>query len=670
MNYRRAILKHHRAPAAAGRHEAISLLLLSVLVLIVPTVCVLWFMNQAMRNERLAVRQRLIEVYRGEVLKVRDQVETRWNRRMAALNSPAKAETPAQRFGRIVRSGAADSVVVYDGSGRIAYPRQAPPAEAPPSAVPPGWAEAERLEFTAGSPARAEVLYSGISRKTKSRDLAARALLGRVRCLAKAKRVSEALAKSEYAFAADPNGRFIIPEADLFALQLIGRTLPAIHVGTRDFDRPLQARSILTRLIDRLNDYRDPLMPSDQRRFLMHQVLALPGSGGVFPTLAAEDLAAAYRDAELEAPRTTDLSRTELPDLWSAATPDKTALALFTTRALAGEIEGLISRTAQLTGARLQVVPAGARGSGTEPLWSIPAARHLPGWTLALFLTGPDPFASAVQRQRLIYLWIALLVIGTVTVLTVLAAVYLLRQLKLTRLKNNFVATVSHEIKTPLASMRVLVDTLLEGRCRDEKQSREYLELIGKENERLSRLIDNFLTFSRMERNKQAFDFSDVQPGQIVAMAREASNDRFSAGGFELTVNVEPHLPAIWADRDALVTVLLNLLDNAYKYSENDKRVTLRAYARDGGTAFEVADHGLGLSRRDARRIFDRFYQADQTLSRRTGGCGLGLSIVKFIVDAHGGTIAVDSHPGKGSVFTIHIPGSAKGGTAWRANPS
>jgi len=233
---------------------------------------------------------------------------------------------------------------------------------------------------------------------------------------------------------------------------------------------------------------------------------------------------------------------------------------------------------------------------------------------------------------------------------------YLLKQVRLARLKNDFVATISHELKTPLSSMRVLVDTLLEGRPRGEEQAREYLQLVAKENERLSRLIDNFLTFSRMERNRQAFELQDVAPGEIVEAAAEAVRSRFEADNRTLEVATAPDLPTITADRDALITVLLNLLENAHKHSGDHGRIALRAYEAEESVCFEVRDNGTGMSRRVVRRVFDRFYQADRSLSRAASGCGLGLSIVKFIVDAHRGSIDVQSQPGRGSTFTVRLP--------------
>ena len=249
-----------------------------------------------------------------------------------------------------------------------------------------------------------------------------------------------------------------------------------------------------------------------------------------------------------------------------------------------------------------------------------------------------------------------MLVFATVIVLAALALRLVRRQMALTQLRNDLVANVTHELKTPLSSMRLLVDTLLNSQPLHEQTAREYLQLIAQENLRLSRLIDNFLTFSRMERNKYAFGFKEVPATAIVEGAITAVRERFSAPGCQFETHIAPDLPSVVADADALVTAVVNLLDNAYKYSGEEKQITLSASAENGSVFFAVKDNGIGLSPRDTKRIFKRFFQVDQRLSRSGGGCGLGLSIVKFIVTAHHGSVRVESQPGRGSTFTISLP--------------
>src|SRR2546421_4970006 len=174
---------------------------------------------------------------------------------------------------------------------------------------------------------------------------------------------------------------------------------------------------------------------------------------------------------------------------------------------------------------------------------------------------------AAAKTRRSLYLWTGILVAGGMGVVGLLAAQVVRRQMALARLKNDLAATVSHELKTPLSSMRVLVDTLLSSDTLDEHTVREYLQLIAQENERLSRLIENFLTFSRMERKKYSFQFKPLPATDIVASAAAAVRQRFELPDCRFEAEVQDELPEVIGDGEALVTALLNLLDNAHKYS-------------------------------------------------------------------------------------------------------
>jgi two-component system phosphate regulon sensor histidine kinase PhoR len=147
-----------------------------------------------------------------------------------------------------------------------------------------------------------------------------------------------------------------------------------------------------------------------------------------------------------------------------------------------------------------------------------------------------------------------------------------------------------------------------------------------------------------------------TSPSAIARAAVDAVNAKFSRAQCKLKVVIHENLPDVLADQDAMVTVLVNLLDNAYKYSYDEKKIELTVFSDSGSVCFRVSDNGIGMSQRAVKKIFKRFYQVDRSLSRRAQGCGLGLSIAKFIVDAHKGSISVESKPGEGSTFTVKLP--------------
>jgi signal transduction histidine kinase len=389
----------------------------------------------------------------------------------------------------------------------------------------------------------------------------------------------------------------------------------------------------------------------------MTQVRKLSAGAIQFPTLEAERLAAEVASRSDRSIEPT-LQRSLPPDAWQVALDHGRALALFSTDTL-----GKLTRPAPLTlptNTQVALLPPGAEQA--RAFVSMPAGRTLPGWTLALSFNDPKLFDAAGTHRTAVYLWAGILVVVTMVILSALATRSMRRRLALARLKNDLVTTVSHELKTPLASMRVLIDTLLDADRLNEQTTREYLELIAGENERLSRLIHNFLTFARLEQKKHTFQLSPCPTNQIVDAAVEAVRERFNVAGCRFEVQAESDLPNILADADALVTALINLLDNAWKYSGDIKHIVLRATAENGRVMFAVQDNGMGIAPRETKRIFQSFYQVDQRLSRTAGGCGLGLSIVDSIVSAHDGHVAVVSQPGRGSTFTISLPSTVATG--------
>ena len=411
------------------------------------------------------------------------------------------------------------------------------------------------------------------------------------------------------------------------------------------------------RLAGRLNDYATSMSGAD-RLALMERLRALDANV-VLPTEAGLRLSFALAGPGRPAPAPGHFQPTAVHDVWAFTSGDGRVVALYWT----GRIEAMMHDLLH------QVTPAGIRFIAFPPdiagdPEAIAAGLSMPGWQLTFQPLDRATFDDAARRQTT---WYVLATGGAIAVMAILGIVVggtFRRHLRVARLKTDLVAAVSHELRTPLASMRVLVDGLLADDELDPAKAREYLELLSTENTRLTRLIENFLTFSRLERGKHQFVFAAAPPTTIVHAAVEAIRDRLPADG-DLHVDVERNLPPVVADADALVTALVNLLDNAIKYTPAEKRIVLRV-RRDGqqSVLFAVGDNGIGIPSREQRRIFRRFYRVDQRLARETSGVGLGLSIVEQIVRAHGGSVAVRSESGGGSTFTMRVPAATVGAAA------
>jgi two-component system phosphate regulon sensor histidine kinase PhoR len=249
---------------------------------------------------------------------------------------------------------------------------------------------------------------------------------------------------------------------------------------------------------------------------------------------------------------------------------------------------------------------------------------------------------------------LALVVTTVVGTAVVLAVVY--REAEVARLQTDFVNKVSHDLRTPLTSIRMFVETLQLGRLQDPARQSEALEIIADETARLSTLINRLLDWARMESGRRSYTLRRQRLDTVVDQALQAFEPQRLAGNVDVTREVEPDLPEVMADPQALVEALLNLLNNAHKYTGPEKRISVSARRQDGAVLLAVTDNGPGIQRRDQKRIFDKFYRAQDPLAREIEGTGLGLAMVKHIVGAHGGRIEVDSEIGKGAKFTIILP--------------
>jgi signal transduction histidine kinase len=233
---------------------------------------------------------------------------------------------------------------------------------------------------------------------------------------------------------------------------------------------------------------------------------------------------------------------------------------------------------------------------------------------------------------------------------------------ELNDLKSYFVSIVTHELKTPLTSIKMFTE-LIEGSPRLQRRKRnEYLGIIKGESDRLSRLIDNVLDISKIEKGMKEYRFTAVDLNECVKEALATMQFQLTLHGFACRTHVSRRRLMLHADRDAVIEIIINLLSNAIKYSPHKKSVTVLTRQTTHGPLLSVEDRGVGIAPADLEKIFEPFERTDAALVRHTPGTGLGLALVKHIAEAHKARVDVESTPGKGTRFSITFPGNSMEG--------
>ncbi|MDH4218716.1 MAG: HAMP domain-containing histidine kinase [Candidatus Aminicenantes bacterium] len=281
---------------------------------------------------------------------------------------------------------------------------------------------------------------------------------------------------------------------------------------------------------------------------------------------------------------------------------------------------------------------------------------NLKGLAITFTENQEQMFSTPWSIQPAFYLLALLLILG----ITLFGA-YLLwrdvrREVQMAEMRSQFVSSVSHELKTPLTAIRMFAETLRLGRSKDTKTQNEYLDTIVNESQRLTRLLNNVLDFSKIERGRRLYRPELASLYEIVESAARAMEYPLSQQGFRLDVQTEEGLPKVRVDRDAIEQALLNLLHNAMKYSGESKEIGLHMKKKDGHALIQVIDQGIGIGPQEQKRIFEKFYRIPSPENERIVGTGLGLALVSHIVEAHGGSLELESASGKGSTFSIYLP--------------
>ncbi len=289
----------------------------------------------------------------------------------------------------------------------------------------------------------------------------------------------------------------------------------------------------------------------------------------------------------------------------------------------------------------------------STPELSISLAPHLPHWSLAVYTA-----AASGSNNSFMILACLLLVIFIAAIAS--GGFLLMRHAKQNMLdaqqKTSFVSNVSHELKTPLTSIRMFAELLMEGRVKDKEKTSKYLGIIVTESRRLTRLVNNVLDFGRLEQENKKYHFEDIDAAAFLKETVEFHSPRIKDAEMECVIDIPDEEIKIKTDRDALEQVILNLIDNAVKYAAAGKEILISMKQGTADIEIRVEDRGPGIPEAHRKKIFEKFHRVDDTLTSKTQGSGLGLSIAKKMINATGGDIYYEQRQGGGSSFVVKLP--------------
>ena len=279
----------------------------------------------------------------------------------------------------------------------------------------------------------------------------------------------------------------------------------------------------------------------------------------------------------------------------------------------------------------------------------------IPNYQLGILLKGQTIEGLVKSRSTtnliLILILIIILIVGVYIVFKNIR-----KEMELAKIKSDFVSNVSHELRTPLALISMFAETLEMGRATTEEKKKEYYTIISKEATRLSRIVNKILSFSRIEAGRKEYHFSKINLNLLVEDVFNSYQFHLKNNGFKFSFLPANAIPEIEADGEAISEAIINLIDNAIKYSTDKKEISIITGTEHGIAFIEVKDKGVGISEENQKKIFEKFFRVSDSLIHNTKGTGLGLTLVKHIVEAHGGKIKVKSKLNEGSSFILSFP--------------
>lgn len=281
--------------------------------------------------------------------------------------------------------------------------------------------------------------------------------------------------------------------------------------------------------------------------------------------------------------------------------------------------------------------------------------NNFPPWRIQFF-QGKTGSLGVIDIRKSFYFWtiitlIIVLVFGSILIVRTVS-----HEMEILKIKSDFVSSVSHEFKTPLTSIKALVERLQEGKVKDPAKMDEYFSVISQDADKLTRLVKNILDFSKIEEGKKEYEFVETDVAHLVFQQVKAFQKEKIQKEVKIQTQIEKDVPLLSIDKEALSQALNNLLDNAVKFSPAGKEIAVSVRREAENVLIEIEDKGIGIPQEEINKIFDKFYQGQNALKQSVKGTGLGLTLVKHIIEAHGGRISVKSKPGKGSTFSLIFP--------------
>jgi len=284
---------------------------------------------------------------------------------------------------------------------------------------------------------------------------------------------------------------------------------------------------------------------------------------------------------------------------------------------------------------------------------------NFPPWKIEVFRSEGEAL-GALDIKRNFYFWTILTLVIVLISGSVLISRTIAHEMAVLKLKSDFVSSVSHEFKSPLTSIKALTERLRDGKVKDSDRMKQYFSVITQDVDRLTQLVRNILDFSKIEEGKKEYEFLETDMTQLVTQQIEFFKRSECAKGLEIQIRISEDIPHLDVDKEAISQALNNLLDNAVKFSSDRKEIEVNLKKDDTSVIIEVRDWGIGIPPPDLDKIFDKFYQGRNTLPQSVKGTGLGLTLVKHTVEAHGGRMVVKSRFGEGSIFSIILPTQRK----------